>query len=171
MIFRPLMVAATAAMMLGLACSAWAQRASDNPDWLESEVPPPPAFDVNKVIDFDVARNGSLRFGVDPNTVQSSLPDSLVRYVVVARSDTGATNVMYEGLRCGTAEFITYARYTAQGGWKPVADPQWRSMQDPMPSMHPLRLARAGACDNSAPVTSVATLVTLLRKKGSDLRD
>lgn len=171
MMFRPLIVVASAAMAMSLACPAWAQRASDNPDWVESEVPPPPAFDVSKVIDFDVSRNGALRFGVDPSTVQISLPDSLVRYVVVARSDSGAMNVMYEGLRCGTGEFKTYARYTVQGGWKQVADPQWRSMQESMPSMHPLRLARAGACDNSAPVTSVATLVQLLGKKGSDLRD
>lgn len=143
--------------------TAQAQFLTDNPDWKESEVPPPPAFDVNKLVTFDVSKASSLVYGVDPAAITVSLSDSVVRYVVVATSPSGVRNVMYEGIRCATGEFKTYARYLSDGRWSPVVNPQWRSMFELMPSKHALHLAKAGACDAAAPVTSVRELVSRLK--------
>lgn len=136
---------------------------ANDAEWKESEAPPPPAFDVNKLIQFDVPTSLSLVYGIDPATVSISKNDSLVRYVVVATSASGTRNVMYEALRCSTGEFKTYARYSSDGKWSSVSNPQWRSVFDNMPSKHPLRLARAGACDASAPAGSVLELVNNLK--------
>lgn len=143
--------------------TAWAQLIADNPDWKESEAPVPPAFDVSRLISFDVSPNSSLAYGVDPSTIQISGSDGIVRYVVVASSASGARNVMYEGIRCTTGEFKTYARYSFDGHWNPVAQPQWRSMFDNMPSKHALRLARAGVCDGRTPALTVDAIVTRLK--------
>ncbi|OGA94771.1 MAG: hypothetical protein A3E79_09820 [Burkholderiales bacterium RIFCSPHIGHO2_12_FULL_61_11] len=151
------------ALLLGASCAAWAQPMADNPDWKESEVPQPPAFDIGKLMTFEVSPNSSLVYGVDPSTIRISSSDSVVRYVVVARSASGASNAMYEGIRCATGEFKTYARYSPDGHWNPVAQPQWRSLFENMPSRHALRFARAGACDNAAPATSVDALVNRLK--------
>ena len=35
----------------------------------------------------------------------------MVRYVVVATSDSGAVNAIYEGIRCDTGRFKVYARH------------------------------------------------------------
>ena len=136
---------------------------ADDVEWKETEAPPPPAFDVNKLVTFDVPSSLSLVYGIDPAAVSISRSDSLVRYVVVATSSSGARNVMYEALRCSTGEFKTYARYSPDGKWSLVSNPQWRSVFDNMPSKHPLRLARAGACDQTAPVGSVTELVSKLK--------
>jgi hypothetical protein len=149
--------------LLGLVNTTWAQLAVEEPDWKETEVPPPPAFDVGRLVTFEVSPNSSLVYGVDPAAISISKRDSLVRYVMVATSASGARNVMYEGLRCSTGEFKTYARYSLDGHWDMVSNPEWRSLFGNMPSKHALRFAKAGACDNAAPAMSVNELVSRLK--------
>lgn len=151
------------AIFFGLTCTAWAQRAVDNPDWQEIEVPPPPAFDVKKLIEFDVSPNASLVYGVDPAAIRISSSDGVVRYVMVATSASGATNVMYEGIRCATGEFKTYARHSSDGEWRMVANAEWRSLFGGAPSRHALQFSKAGACDSAAPATSVQAIVSRLK--------
>lgn len=157
------------ALTFSLAGSAWAQNLVDNPDWKESEVPPPPAFDFGKLVTFEVSRGSSLVYGVDPASVSISRADSLVRYVMVATSPSGARNVMYEGLRCSTGEVKTYARYFPDGHWQPVANAEWRSVFDGMPSRHALRFARAGACYGAAPQSTVREIVDRLKNSNQYL--
>lgn len=151
------------ASFIGISGTVWAQYAVDEPEWKESALPPPPAFDVNKLLTFDVSSNSSLVYGVDPSTIRISNNDGLVRYVVVATSASGVRNVMYEGIRCSTGEFKTYARYSSEGRWTFVTDPQWKSMFENMPSRHALRLAKAGMCDNVTLVSSVNEVVARLK--------
>jgi hypothetical protein len=150
-------------MALGMGGAAWGQFAPDDPDWKESEVPAPPAFDVGRLITFDGAVNSSLVYGVDPASIRISGSDSLIRYVMVATSASGAKNVMYEAIRCSTGEFKTYARYSSDGRWSPVSDATWRSMFGNLPSRHALYFARAGACDNAATPSSVNALIFRLK--------
>ncbi len=147
----------------GMAGNTLAQGFFEGKPWTESEVPPPPPVDFTKLIAFNMAPGMALAYGVDPATVKISKSDSLVRYVMVATSPSGARNVMYEAIRCSTAEFKTYARYSSDGQWRPVEDPEWRSMLNNMQSKHALQFARAGACDAGTPVSSVAELVNKLK--------
>ena len=151
------------ALALGMAGAVLAQPQTEDAEWKESEVPPPPAFDVSKLVRFEVSPNASLVYGVDPSTIRISTSDSVVRYVMVATSASGARNVMYEGIRCATGEFKTYARYSPEGRWNVVSNAEWRSMFGNMPSKHALRFARAGACDNASPPSTVDALVSRLK--------
>lgn len=150
-------------LLPGATGTAWAQPMLADPDWKESDVPPPAVFDASKLIPVDVSSSTSLTFGVDPSTIRISDSDGIVRYVIVATSASGARNVMYEGIRCSTAEFKTYARYSPDGHWNPVLRPEWRSLFDNMPSKHALRLAQAGVCDGRTPALSVDAAVTRLK--------
>ncbi|MFS2033654.1 CNP1-like family protein [Polaromonas sp. CT11-55] len=154
-------------MALNASGSAHAQSYAleDPADWKEIETPPPPAFDIKKLITFEVSPNSQLVYGVDPATISISPKDGIVRYVMVASNASGASNVMYEGIRCTTGEFKTYARYSPDGKWTNVSNPEWRSLFENMPSKHALRFARAGACDSAAPATSVDTLVRRLKNQ------
>ena len=140
-----------------------AQYLSDNTDWVESDAPPPPAFDLGKLLTFTGAVSSSLVYGVDPSTIRISNADGVVRYVLVATSSSGARNVMYEAIRCSTGEFKTYARYSPDGRWSKVAEPQWRSMFENMPSKHALYMAGAAVCDGAAPVLTVTAMVRRLK--------
>ena len=153
------------ALMQGLTCSAEAQVFTEAYDWKESEVPPPPAFDLGKLMPIDVSGGASLVYGVDPASVSISRSDSLVRYVMVASSASGGRNVLYEAIRCSTGEFKTYARHTSDGRWQAVTNPQWRSVFGNMPSKHALAFAKAGACDGAAPAGTVPELVNKLKNQ------
>lgn len=152
-------------LLISLASLSWAQFAVEDPEWKESEAPPPPAFDMGKLVTFEVSPNSSLVYGVDPASITISKNDGLVRYVMVASSASGARNVMYEAIRCSTGEFKTYARYSPDGHWTLVGNPEWRSLFGNLPSRHALRFAQAGACDNAAMPSSVTNLVGRLKKQ------
>jgi hypothetical protein len=145
-----------------VAFSASAQVDTD-PDWKESEAPLPPAFNKDQLIPLDMPRYVTLRFGVDPATLAIT-PDGIVRYVMVASNSTGSISAMYEGIRCATWEVKTYARYTANGQWSSVRDPQWQRLNDNQPSRHALALAKQGVCDSgSTNAHSVAAIVKALK--------
>lgn len=133
---------------------------ADNPDRTEGEAPP--AFDVKRLIPLEAPRSSSLALGIDPATLTITR-DGVVRYVVVASSPGGGMNVMYEGIRCATAQFRVYARYHADSGWTPNGQAAWQSLYDPMPSKHPLNLALSGVCAGKAPNNSSADIVRALK--------
>ena len=146
-----------------LALSASAQTVTD-PDWKESEAPPPPSFNKDQLIPITMPSYVSLQFGVDPATL-SITPDGIVRYVIVAANATGSFHAMYEGIRCATWEVKTYARASNNGQWSSVKDPQWQGLSDNRPSKHAVALAKLGVCDGGSIATSsVDVLIQSLKK-------
>ncbi len=136
-------------LALGSISSASAQLIDQDPDWKEVEVPAPPAFKTDRLVQLEMPRHVSMKLGVDPETLRIT-SDGIVRYVMVATSPNGNTNATYEGIRCLTGEVKTYARQGATGKWSPIADPQWKPLNGNQPSLHALALARQGACDGRA---------------------
>lgn len=148
--------------------SAQAQLFGDA-NWQEAEVPPPPAFQMDRLISFEVNPNSSLVYAVDPQTLTISPTDRVVRYVVVASSPSGARNVFYEGIRCPTGEVKTYAHHNRQQ-WVMATNPQWLPMVS-RPSRHALQLARQGACDQSGTPLRAEDIVRALQQApGTGLR-
>jgi hypothetical protein len=149
-------------LSLLLAASAThAQLAPVDPDWREAEAPPPPALKLEGLIPIEMPRS-ALRFGVDPASVSLG-SDGVVRYVVVATSDAGAVNALYEGLRCNSGEFKVYARHTPGSGWSVAKDSPWRSLHDGKTASHSLIIARHGACIGRGANRSAAQIVRDLR--------
>lgn len=73
------------------------------------------AFDAGPARQFDFFIDGA-SLAVDK--------DAVVRFTVVAKSST-ATNVSYEGIRCGTGQRKTYAYGRPDGTWREPKDPPW----------------------------------------------
>ena len=153
-----------AAGLVATSLGAAAQLTPSDPDWKELEAPPPPAFEVSRLVPFDVSINSALQFGVDAGTINIGR-DGVVRYVIVARSTSGTINAMYEGLRCSTGEMRTYARYNASGGWGRAENNDWRSMWGSSPSRHTLMFAKQGGCTGNATPRSVDEIVRSLRNQ------
>jgi len=152
-----------ALLMTNAASTANAQVFIDPADWKESDVPPPPAYDMGKLLTFEVTRSSPLVYGVDPASVSISKTDGIVRYVVVATTAAGAKNVIYEGLRCSTGQVRIYARGNPDGSWTSVTNSEWKSVYDLSLPRHSLRFARVAACDSAAPVSNVRELVRKLK--------
>jgi hypothetical protein len=85
-------------------------------------------------VKLDMSANTDFRYYVDWGSV-SALEDRIVRYVLVARSASGAENVSFEGIRCQSREYRVYAVGKPEGGWagrpaewRPIPR-QWNSSQ------------------------------------------
>ena len=146
---------------------ASAQFIADNPDWKETEVPPPPAFDLKRLIAVDTPVQSQLKWGIDPATIVINKADGVVRYVIVAQSSSGVVNAMYEGIRCNKAEFRRYARHSPSSGWVVSTTSEWTALRDTGTSRHPQTIAKQGMCDGAAAPISVADAIRAIRTGGN----
>jgi hypothetical protein len=79
--------------------------------------------------------------------------DGVVRYTLLARSASGATNVSYEGIRCGTYERRVYAFGRADGTWSQASNTNWMPI-DRLASDPQTALADYMFCSERGPVSS-----------------
>lgn len=131
------------------------------PVFQEAEVTLPTTLRTTGLI--DVPFPGSeLRIGVDPESVSIG-SDSVIRYVMVARSASGTLNAAYEGLRCDTGELKVYARHYPDSGWKAVTNPAWQKLLAGAAQRHALAIARNGMCTSDGRKRSVPEVLRDLR--------
>jgi hypothetical protein len=132
-----------------LACSAALAQSGnglDNLEWKELPTPPAPSFSIDRMVLLEMPPHVTLKVGIDPDTVLAG-EDGVVRYAVVMVNATGSMNALYEGIRCASREVKTYARAGSSGNWNLVVEPQWKGLNDNMPSKHAMAFARQAACD------------------------
>lgn len=160
--------AAILAIGLSVASSGFAQLLATDPDWKESDAPPPPALNLKGLLPFEVTAISNLSWALDPTAV-TVVGDGLVRYVVVARSQSGVLNALYEVINCSNGELKTYARIIAKESdaaskaWGIVNEPKWKSMYD-VQSKHALALAKQGVCTGNTAAQNVSQIVTSLKR-------
>ena len=61
---------------------------------------------------------------IDVNSVSLSA-DEVLHYTIVIQSPDGASNIVYEGIRCATQEIKTVAYGTRGGRFARMVDPKW----------------------------------------------
>ena len=67
----------------------------------------------------------SQTFNIDSKSLSVGT-DDVVRYSVVIVSGSGARNVLFEGLRCSTREYRTYAYGDASHDFRPAQSDKWQ---------------------------------------------
>lgn len=104
---------------LAVACSIAAAQTADD----QSPTLPPFPRDEN-LVRVQVEGVTNFEYFVDLESVSVGT-DGVVRYTLVARSDGGATNVAYEGIRCEGRERKLYAIGRADKTWSAARSPKW----------------------------------------------
>ena len=61
---------------------------------------------------------------IDVNSV-SLTADRVLRYTIILQSAAGASNIIYEGIRCATDEVKIFAYGTKDGRFERMAQPKW----------------------------------------------
>ncbi len=98
------------------------------PDWKEQSWNLPPFPDVAQMRGAEFSLHGSdFTYWLDLDSLAVG-DDGVTRYAIVITSQTGAQNVFFEGIRCQSGEYKTYA-YGSQGEWHAAAYPQWQSVR------------------------------------------
>ena len=137
--------------------------------WVEAAAAPPATFSTSSLQPFEVMKNSALSYGIDPKSLTVG-EDGVVRYVMVARSDSGALNVMYQGIRCATAETKTYARWSGNSSWNTSPDAAWQALDFRGPTRPAMMLARQGVCEGRTITGNVQKILTTLRSDRVDYR-
>lgn len=138
--------------------------------WQENEMELPPPLNRSQLIPFDMNIRTELQFSVDASSVSIG-SDRVVRYVLLARSGGGTENILYEGLRCETAEARNYARWNAaEQRWVPsTASTPWRALSGVAASLPAARLAYLALCDGPSPTEPKERLLNDLRRGGKNI--
>ncbi|QDD63002.1 hypothetical protein EJD96_02020 [Herbaspirillum seropedicae] len=131
---RSLRRTALACSLLAVCASTLAQSFDEEFDdeakpWQEIAVHLPPAPQQQNLAEFYLSPNATMKAYVDTNSVSIGA-DKVVRYTVVTRTEGGAVNTLYEGMRCETWEKKTYAFGHPDGSWSRSRRDKWQPIRD-----------------------------------------
>ncbi|GMQ75968.1 MAG: CNP1-like family protein [Gammaproteobacteria bacterium] len=117
--------------------------------WQEQQIPLPPFPRAQDLIPLraDVADPG-YNYYIDVNSVSLSA-DEVLRYTVIIQSPRGASNIVYEGIRCATEEIKTLAYGTRDGRFQRMADPRWTFVYTKGPLGYRTTLVELYVCDEN----------------------
>ena len=103
-----------------------AARFIEPPPWQEQAATVPAYPKDADLLPFPVDQPAlSQTFSIDSKSLSVGA-DDVVRYSAMIASRSGARNVLFEGLRCASREFRTYAYGTAAREFLPAQSDQWR---------------------------------------------
>jgi hypothetical protein len=84
--------------------------------WRELEIEPPEFPKPENLIEFYVSAVATNKYFIDASTLAVG-SDGVVRYVLVAKTSGGATNVSFEGINCRERSWKHYASGRSDGTW------------------------------------------------------
>ncbi|MDR2030924.1 MAG: CNP1-like family protein [Azoarcus sp.] len=160
---------AAAAFLLSPA-PAWTRNGGESdpeaPAWQEAAYTLPPLPDGRNLAAFPVATYPAGRFLLDTGSLTVG-EDGVIRYVLVARSKSGAESATFEGIRCATAERRLYASAGRDGQWRPFRNSAWQTLGDSGKDPR-VALAYGYFCDGPAPARTREEIIARLRNNRID---
>lgn len=129
--------------------------------WTETAVTLPHYPQDRDLLPIPLAAGDTLKVYVD-RTALARAADGSVRLSLVVESARGARNVFFEGVRCETREYKTYAIGTSERNVAAMKDPVWRPI--PRAEHNGFRdyLFRHYLCDNTYRARAPNELVELI---------
>lgn len=134
--------------------------------WKEDKVDTLPPLPQDKhLLPFEVSASSTLSYAIDAPSVSVG-KDGVVRYAVVITSPQGARNVNYEGIRCDTYEWRSYAAIDENGdAWDRGAAFGWRRIEQGQLNAYHAALYQDFMCANRLPTGSAKQIVENIRYK------
>lgn len=130
--------------------------------WKESEVAIPPYPDDRDLLPVPLQATDTLKIYIDRKSI-SRAPDRVVRFSLVVESPSGARSVFYDGLRCETREYKTYAIGTANRTFALRPNPSWQTIPRSETNAFRDHLYRRYVCDEHDSARAPEDLVRLLK--------
>ena len=130
--------------------------------WKESAIELPPYPDDRDLLPVAMSNTDTLKIYIDGKSI-SRAHDLVARFALIAESPSGARSVFYDGYRCETRQYKTYAIGTSQHTWSPASNPQWQTV--PRSEINAFRdvIYRRYVCDGQKSARSPEELRHLLQ--------
>ena len=129
--------------------------------WDEQKTLLPPYPKSGSLVPFYVGPS-AFSFFIDQASVGVG-DDGAVRYTLVARSASGATNVSYEGIRCDVYESRIYAFGRSDGAWSQATNAKWMPI-DRLATSPQTSLADDFFCSQRGPVRTTEDALAALAR-------
>lgn len=113
-----------------LISTAWAKEEKTTiPHAIEKSLPLPAYPEEGEEwLNFEVDETTGVSFALSVANLQV-IDDDITRYMVAITSKSGVRNIFYEGIRCITKEYKTYAYGNSQKALHPKSRPTWRTVR------------------------------------------
>lgn len=136
----------------------------NRPEWEEMEAKVPAYPKPENLIGFEVVAMRNFRFFVDSESITAA-KNGVVFYTMVARSGSGAENVMHIGVRCATGEQRIYANgRNADKTWSVVRDGKWKLIEPKSVTLQYMTIQRDFFCPGAVPIMSRAEGIDALKR-------
>jgi hypothetical protein len=113
--------------------------------WQEVAVQLPPAPQPSHLSPFYVSATATQSFALDTQSLTVGT-DGVIRYTLVAISESGARNISYEGIRCETYERKLYAFGQPDGSWSRSRRDRWERISGQAANRQHAALAKDFFC-------------------------
>ncbi len=114
--------------------------------WKEGGIELPPYPEEADLVEFQVDDPlARFRYFIDGRHLKVG-EDQVIRYTLVIRSSSGSDNVSFEGIRCSTKTFKTYAFGNGRGELRPLKAPIWEQVKRNGPYRYHLSLRELYFC-------------------------
>lgn len=98
--------------------------------WKESEVAIPAYPEDKDLVSVSPSSRDTLKLYIDPKSF-SRAADGVARITLVVESPSGVRSVFYDGMRCDTPQYKTYAVGTPDRKFTPVRNAKWQAIPTP----------------------------------------
>ena len=132
-------------------------------DWKEASLQLPTYPKGEGLIEFFVSGASSFTFFIDPASVALG-EDGVVRYTLIARSQSGVANTSFEGIHCANNTYKVFA-YGNDGQWSPGRS-DWRAIEAKSVQRWHNELRDRYFCPNQLPIWTAAEGLDALRRGG-----
>ena len=129
--------------------------------WKESPVAIPAYPNDADLVAVPVNDTDTLKIYLDRKSI-SRAPDRVARFTLVVQSKSGARSVFYDGLRCETRQYKTYAIGASDRAFTPVTNPQWRDIPRPEINAFRYQLYSRFVCDENSSARTPDEILRLL---------
>jgi hypothetical protein len=142
-------------------CHAQQTDQEENPE-TPLQLPSPPQAD-NLLMFY---KNSAQTFMIDTKSLLIT-KEGIIRFSMVATSNSGAKNISHEGIRCATSEKKLYALARTDGSWSKVREPSWSHIYGNSYNNHHSILASDYFCDGNIIAGNHERMIDRIRRQES----
>lgn len=134
--------------------------------WQEVSVQLPAAPKQENLLPFYVSATATQTFAIDSQSLSVGA-DGVVRFTLVAISESGARNVSYEGIRCASYEHKLYAFGRPDGSWSRSRRDYWERINTNAANRQHAALFKDYFCSEQSIVGNADVIIRKIRASKS----
>jgi hypothetical protein len=132
--------------------------------WEEVALQLPVAPQAADLLPFYVGPTARQKFFIDAKSLSAGR-DGIVRYTLVSKSESGAENISYEGIRCETAQKKQYAFGRTDGTWARSRQDKWVPITEQVANRQDAALVKDYFCDGGMVAGSAGAIVDRIKSQ------